>query len=219
LSGRARGEEVDAGIPRKAARDPGNLKPWPARWSGLVISLHWAAGAVILILLALGWVMVDGGLDSATTFDLYQWHKSLGFAALALTLPRLAARLVGRTPRALDSPRWERRLAALTQSSLYVLTIVAILSGWLVVSTSPLPVPARFFDLFVIPNIAPPDPALFAVAALAHRLATWGIAALIALHVAGALKHHFVDRDDVMKRMLPRWRPNTDGSPDARSAA
>jgi hypothetical protein len=86
------------------------------------------------------------------------------------------------------------------------LTICAIISGWLVVSTSPLPVPTRFFDLFVIPNIVRPDPSLFADAALAHRLAAWGIAFLIALHVAGALKHHFVDGDDVLKRMLPRWR-------------
>jgi cytochrome b561 len=71
---------------------------------------------------------------------------------------------------------------------------------------APLPVPTRFFDLFVIPNIAQPDPSLFADATLAHRLAAWGIAFLIVLHVAGALKHHFVNRDDVLKRMLPRWR-------------
>ena len=59
-----------------------------------MISLHWLAGGIILLLLALGWVMVYGGLNSATTFDLYQWHKSFGFVALALTLPRLAARFV-----------------------------------------------------------------------------------------------------------------------------
>jgi cytochrome b561 len=150
--------------------------------------------------------MVYGGLDAAVTFDLYQWHKSLGFAVLALTAPRLAARFVGSSPPAQASPRWERRLAACTQASLYVLMIAAILSGWLVVSTSPLPVPTRFFDLFVIPNIAPPDPSLFAGAALAHKLAAWAIAALVVLHVAGALKHHFVDGDDVLRRMLPRWR-------------
>jgi cytochrome b561 len=178
----------------------------PERWNGLIISLHWAAAAVILALLALGWVMVHGGLESAATFDLYQWHKSLGFAALALTAPRLAARLASASPPAPISPRWEQRLAAITQGSLYVLTIGAILSGWLVVSASPLPVPTRFFDLFVIPNIAPPDPSLFADAALAHKLAAWAIAFLIGLHVAGALKHHFVNGDDVLKRMLPRWR-------------
>jgi len=178
----------------------------PERWSGWIIALHWAAGAVILGLIALGWVMVHGGLDSAATFDLYQRHKSWGFVALALTAGRLAARFASSSPQAPASARWERRLAASTQGGLYLLTLCAVLSGWLVVSTSPLPVPTRFFDLFVIPNIARPDPSLFAAAELAHRLSAWAIAALVALHVAGALKHHFVDGDDVLRRMLPRRR-------------
>jgi cytochrome b561 len=177
----------------------------PARWSGLIISLHWLGAAVIFALLAMGWAMVYGGLDSASTFDLYQWHKSLGFVALALTAARLAARSVSSSPPAPVSPGWERLLAALAQGLLYVLTICAIVSGWLVVSTSLLPVPTRFFDLFVIPNIARPDPSVFAAAALAHKLAAWAIAFLVALHVAGALKHHLVNRDDVLRRMSPDW--------------
>jgi cytochrome b561 len=177
----------------------------PARWAGLIISLHWLGAAIIFALLAMGWAMVYGGLDSASTFDLYQWHKSLGFVALALTAARLAARSVSSSPPAPVSPGWERLLAALAQGLLYVLTICAIVSGWLVVSTSLLPVPTRFFDLFVIPNIARPDPSVFAAAALAHKLAAWAIAFLVALHVAGALKHHLVNRDDVLRRMSPDW--------------
>jgi cytochrome b561 len=84
-----------------------------------------------------------------------------------------------------------------------VLTIGAIVAGWLVVSTSPLPIPTRFFNLFVIPDIAQPDAALFAGATLAHEVAAYAIAGLVALHVAGALKHHFVDRDDTLRRILP----------------
>jgi cytochrome b561 len=182
-----------------------NAEARPARWSELIIALHWAAGAIILALIALGWVMVYGGLDAAQTFDLYQWHKSFGFAALALTAARLAARLVSQAPPAPVSASWERRLAAFTQGSLYVLTVFVIVTGWLVVSTSPLPVPTRFFNTFVIPNIARPDPSLFAAATLMHRLASWSIALLAALHIAGALKHHFADRDDVLRRMLPQW--------------
>ena len=185
----------------------------PARWSGPIISLHWAAGAIVLALIAFGWIMVYGGLDSAATFDLYQLHKSLGFAALALTAVRLAARLGSAAPPAPASLRFERRLAAFTQMALYALTIVAIVSGWLAVSASPLPIPTRFFNLVVIPNIAPPDPTLFAAATLAHKVAAWTIALLVALHVAGALKHHFLDRDDVLARMLPR-RPKL-GPPSA----
>jgi cytochrome b561 len=180
-------------------------KARPGRWSEPIILLHWGAAAIILALIALGWAMVYGGLDAASTFDLYQRHKSFGFVALALTASRLVARSVSSSPPAPVSARWEQRLAALAQGSLYVLTIAAILSGWLVVSTSPLPVPTRFFDLFVIPNIARPDPSLFTSAVLAHKLAAWAIVFLVALHVAGALKHHFVNRDDVLRRMSPDW--------------
>ena len=180
-----------------------NADARPARWSGLIISLHWAAAAIIVALLALGWVMVYGGLDAAATFDLYQWHKSFGFVALALTAARLPARL-GSSPPPPVSSRWERRLAQFTQAALYALTIVVIATGWLVVSAAPLPVPTRFFNLIVIPNIAAPDPSLFAVATLIHKLAAWSIALLVALHAAGALKHHFLNRDDVLHRMLPR---------------
>jgi cytochrome b561 len=126
-----------------------------------------AAGMIILALLARGSRLRDD-------VRFYQWHKSLGFAALALTAPRLAARLVSFSP-ALASPRWERSLAAVTQGSLYVLTLCAILSDWLVVSTSPLPVPTRFFDLFLIPNIAQLGPVAVLGRRAAHLLATWGM--------------------------------------------
>ena len=172
----------------------------------MIVSLHWAAGAIILALIAMGWAMIHGGLDSAWTFDIYQWHKSWGFVALVADSRPARGAPRQRFPAGARFPRWERRLAAATQASLYILTICAILSGWLVVSASPLPVPTRFFDLFVVPNIAPADPSLFAGAVLAHKIAAWTIAALVALHVIGALKHHFADGDDVLQRMAPRWR-------------
>ena len=182
----------------------------PARWSAAVIALHWLSAALILGLIAHGLMMVHGRLSAATTFDLYQQHKSLGFVALALTGARLAARLGSTAPAPPPSPRWERRLAALVQAALYALTLVAILAGLLLVSTSPLPIPTRFFDLFAIPDIARPDAALFAAATLTHEVTAWAIAGLVALHVAGALKHHWLDRDDVLSRMLPRKK--TEGS-------
>jgi cytochrome b561 len=176
----------------------------PARWNALAIALHWLAGALILFLLAEGWTMAHAGFDAATTFDLYQLHKSFGFVVLALTAARLGGRAAFTAPAAAPSALWEQRLAAFVQASLYALTLAAVLAGWLLVSTSPLPIPTRFFNLFVIPNIAGPDGALFAHATLAHALLAYAIAGLVALHVAGALKHHWIDRDDAVTRMLPR---------------
>jgi cytochrome b561 len=178
----------------------------PARWNAPLIALHWLAGALILELIAHGWVMLHAGLSAATVFDLYQSHKAIGFIVLALTAARLVLRFSRKAPPKPVAARWENALARIVQAALYALTIAAIASGWLVVSTSPVPIPTRFFDLFVVPDIARPDPALFPAATLAHEVAAWSIAGLVALHVAGALKHHFVDRDDVLTRMLPRLR-------------
>lgn len=177
----------------------------PARWSALQIALHWLAAALTLELVVHGLLMVHARLTAATAFGLYQSHKSIGFVVLALTAARLAARLVKRAPPPVG-PAWERRLAGFVQMALYALTLGAAISGWLVVSSSPLPIPTRFFGLFVIPDIARPDAGLFQAAVFAHGLAAWSIAGLAALHVAGALKHHVVDRDDALRRMLPRWR-------------
>jgi cytochrome b561 len=178
----------------------------PGRWGALPMALHWLIALIIAALIVIGWRMVYGELSAAETFDAYQLHKSLGFLAFALTAARLAARISFASPPEPPAPRWERRLASFTQGALIVLTIGASLAGWLVVSASPLPIPTRVFNLFVIPNIARPDAALFGLATLAHKVAAWTIAGLVALHIAGALKHHLVDRDDVLRRMLPAVR-------------
>jgi cytochrome b561 len=174
------------------------------RWSQLVVALHWLGAALVIGLIALGWLMVHGEADAARRFDLYQLHKSLGFVALALLPARLAARLATRAPPLpASTPRWERRAAALAHGALYAATLAAALSGWLVVSAAIVAIPTRFFDLFVIPDLPGVGPAQFEAAATAHFLAVWLLAGVVALHVAAALKHRFVNRDVVWSSMAP----------------
>jgi cytochrome b561 len=174
----------------------------PPRWSAAVIALHWLNAALILGLIALGWAMTHRVFGAARSFDLYQLHKSLGFLTLALTVLRLAVRAASQAPQ--PNAGGEGRLARFVQAAFYVLTLGVIVAGWLVVSASPLPVPTRFFNLFVVANIALPNTGLFASAKLAHQIAAYAIAVLVALHVAGALKHQFFDRDETLCRILPR---------------
>jgi cytochrome b561 len=183
-----------------------NARPRPRRWNGGVVALHWIGAALLVELLVHGWTMVHSPFSAALTFDLFQWHKSLGFVALAVTLARLLLRALTRAPARPRSPSWERALSASVQALFYVVTLVAIASGWLTVSSSPLPVPTRFFGLFVVPNLAAPNASLFSAAALAHWLAALAIAGLLVLHVAGAAKHAWINRDDVLRRMAPRFR-------------
>ena len=126
----------------------------PRTWSMPTIALHWLSAALIIGLLALGWFMVHGDIKAATKFDLYQLHKSLGFLSVALLLLRLCARIAWPAPQAPPAmPRWERRIAGLTHLLFYALLLVAFLSGWLLASAAIIPIPTRFFDLFVIPNL------------------------------------------------------------------
>jgi cytochrome b561 len=177
------------------------MMPGRQNWSASTIVLHWLSAALMIGLLALGWEMVHGDLDAADKFDLYQWHKSFGFLALILTALRLGARAATAAPERAPVPSWERRVAEFAHAALYGLTLISAISGWLVASTAVVAIPTRFFDLFVIPAIAMPDLAAFEQMALLHAWTSRALMVLIALHIAAALKHHFIDGDNLLTKM------------------
>jgi cytochrome b561 len=179
--------------------DPG----FPPRWGASTIVLHWLSAGLIISLLALGWLMVHGDLNAATTFDLFQFHKSLGFLSFAFLLLRLGMRFAHPMPQKPPTmPRWERNLAGLTHATFYLLLLVAVMSGWLLASAAIIVIPMRFFGLLEIPALVGPDAALEAKMAFLHYAVSRLLIGLIALHAAAALKHHFIDRDDVLRRMI-----------------
>lgn len=179
------------------------MKPDQRAWSASVVWLHWAGAVLILGLIAIGFAMRHLDLPAANVFDLFQQHKSFGFVALALTLVRLALRLGTASPRS-RARGGERVLAWLVQALLYLLSFAAIGAGWLAASASPIPVPTRLFGWFIIPNLTRPDAALYSVASYVHAVIAYAILVLVGAHVAGALKHFVVDRDDTLARMLGR---------------
>lgn len=173
------------------------------RWPLIVIGLHWIGAALILSLLGIGWTMSYAGLDMATSFDLYQLHKSLGFAALAVTAFRLVGRALVRGPASLPGPRWERGAAAATQALLYFFTVGAIFAGWITISSSTFPMQTVVFGLFTAPDLVGPNEALSHAATRAHQILVYSIAALVVLHILGALKNTLWNRVRVMARMSP----------------
>jgi cytochrome b561 len=170
------------------------------RWSLATIPLHWLNAVVVIGLIGLGWSMLRF-FDAATRFDLYQLHKSFGVVAIALLGLRLAARAAFAAPPPMHGPVWETRAAHWAHVALYALTSVVVLAGWVTASSAPLPIPTIVFGLFIWPSIAPTDATIFAIAQTVHAWAAYTLVALIALHVAAALKHQFWDRDGLMRRM------------------
>ena len=184
------------------------------RYDAVAMILHWLTAAAVLGLLVAGMTMTRLHPGSALQFTLYQLHKSVGITVLALTLARLGWRLAHRPPPLPETmPAWERLAAGATHLALYGLLLGLPLTGWAVVSASPFNIPTVLYGLLPwphLPMLATLDPAgkhaAEAVLKQLHDAGAWTMAALLALHVGAALRHHFQLRDGVMARMLPRWR-------------
>lgn len=175
-----------------------------SRYSAIAILLHWAIAALIIVNLALG--IGHDAFGRASMPTVMGIHKSIGFTVLVLSLARLAWRLAHPAP-ALPAamPGWQVVLARATHIFFYVAIIALPLTGWLMSSASPLRFPLEFFGLFPIPYLPVPQSREAAGGwGQAHELLGFATIGVLLLHVAGALKHHFVDRDDVLVRMLPK---------------
>ncbi|SNS57546.1 MULTISPECIES: cytochrome b [unclassified Azospirillum] len=180
------------------------------RYGGVAMALHWATAAAIFLMLASGLTMTRMA-PGMTAFNLYQWHKALGITVLALTLIRLVWRLGHRPPPLPDAmPTLEKLGARLAHLGFYALLLGLPLSGWLLVSVSPLNLPTSWFGYFLIPHLpAPTDAALRqtlnSLSETAHGLGGWTLLALLFVHIAAALRHALILHDHVLRSMLPRW--------------
>ena len=177
----------------------------PHRYGPVAIALHWIVAALILFNLAYGLYLVGLPL-SPQKLRYFSYHKWVGVTVLLLAAARLLWRLTHRAP-ALPAamPPWERRAAKASHALLYVLFFAAPLSGWLFSSASGFQ--TVYLGVLPIPDLLAKNRELADVLKVTHRWINYTMAALIALHAAAALKHHFIDRDDVLARMLPFLRP------------
>ena len=132
------------------------------------------------------------------------WHKWGGITALALFFVRSLWRLTHRAPPPLPMPPWQQRAAGIMHALLYAMLLVQPLTGWLFSSAAGRQV--VYLNLIPLPNLVSRNPALGAVFKDLHGTGGALLTAIVGLHVLAALKHHFIDRDDTLRRML-RWRP------------
>ena len=171
-------------------------------YSRTAIALHWTIAALILANIA-GALLADR-LGPSVGGAIMAAHKSVGLTVLGLSLFRLGWRVSHGFPRFPDStPRWDAVAARATHLLFYGLMIAVPLAGWAMVSAGPRPL--RWFGLFDWPKL-PVSQAAGDFAHEAHEVLAFATLGLVVLHVAGALKHHLVDRDDVLARMLPLVR-------------
>lgn len=174
-------------------------------WGLVARTLHWTIALAVIGLVLLGLVMQELP-NSPNKVQLYALHKSVGLSVLGLLVLRLVWRLVDpRPPYPAAMPRWQRALARVTHGLLYLLLLAMPLSGWLYNSAANFPL--RWFGLFKVPPLTAANPELKPLALAAHEWGFYLLAALLALHVGAALKHHYLDRDRTLVAMLPLAAP------------
>ena len=165
-------------------------------------ALHWGIALLIFGMLGLGVYMTDLALSPAK-LQVYAWHKWTGVTVFALVALRLLWRLIHRPP-ALPGHvgRIERFVAHAGHHLLYVLMFAIPLSGWLMSSAKG--VQTVWFGVLPIPDLLARDKALGELLQTVHMSLNLCLVVLVLGHVGAALKHHFVDKDEVLARMLPR---------------
>lgn len=172
------------------------------RYTKTAIALHWLVAILIVGTFTLGLVMTDIPGFSPTKLKYFSWHKWAGVTVLFLACARLLWRLGHRPPPLSPSmPAWQRGAAHSLHHLLYVFIFAVPLSGYFFSLASGFPV--VYFGLFKLPVLIEKNKALADTLAPVHYWLNMAMAALVVLHVLAALKHHFIDRDDTLRRMLP----------------
>lgn len=185
------------------------------RYGDVAVIFHWLIAIFIVGLLVIGKYMVTLEPNDPIRFELTQWHKSFGLTVLFLSVLRLFWRFANRPPPEPDSiPHWQQRVATAVHVLLYGLMFAIPLTGWIMSSASPLNIDTVLFNVITIPHLPPfadlPNKAEIAESFHEyHELAGNLLILLLLAHIGAALKHHFIDKDTILVRMLPDWASKT----------
>jgi cytochrome b561 len=176
-----------------------NVVATTTRYTAAAIALHWLLGLALVVSFCVGLYMAGLPL-SPLRLKLYNWHKWAGITILALSFVRLAWRLTHKPPPALPMATWQQRTARITHALLYGLFFAVPLVGWAYSSATGFPVVV--FGVLPLPDFVAADKALAEAIKPWHAGLAWTMAVLVVAHIAAALKHQWVDRDDILSRML-----------------
>jgi cytochrome b561 len=177
------------------------LRNTTRRWGAIAQLLHWLIVLFIVAQFTLA-TLFEQLPAGAKKLTLLSRHKSIGITILMLALVRLAWRWSNPTPTLPDTLKpYERALARLTHALLYVLLFAVPLTGWLMSSARGFPV--SWFGFLQLPDLVPKNKVLYEALVTTHGILAWTLGIVATVHLVAALKHHFVLKDDVLRRMLP----------------
>jgi len=177
-----------------------HVKNSETQYGAVAQLFHWIIVGLIVTQFILANKVEDlQGLAKIPTLAL---HKSVGMTIFGLAILRLLWRLANPVPpMPSDTPPWQRVAAHVSHWALYGLLFIIPLFGWLMSSARNFPV--SWFKLFTFPDLIAPNRPAYEFFHEAHELLAATLFYIAIVHIAAALKHHFIDRDNVLRRMLP----------------
>lgn len=176
--------------------------PPGTHYTRTAVSLHWLIFCGVACAFAMGWIMTELAI-TPLRLKMFNWHKWLGITILGLAVLRALWRITHRAPPFLPMPAWQKRAAHALHGLLYLLLFAIPLSGWAYSNAAGFPV--VYLGKWRLPDLVSRDRELAGRLEGLHKALGFLLLLLLVLHVLAALKHHFLDRDDTLKRML-RWR-------------
>ena len=174
------------------------------QWGAVSKFFHWIIALAIIGNGIFG-LMMDLAGSPMRKLNWLALHKSIGLTVLLLSSLRLGWRAVRPPPAPVAMPRWQRRAASASHALLYVLLFAIPLSGWLYSSATGVQV--VYLGVVPLPDLVPKDRALGDALRLVHVSLNALLFVVFCVHVAAAIKHHVVDRDTALVRMLPFMKP------------
>ena len=177
------------------------IKNTLTRYGAVSMLLHWGMAILIIGLLILGLVMTDLKFG-LTQLKYYGWHKEFGILVLMLVLLRVAWWFANLHPRLPENLPWWQKLAAhAVHLAFYFFMFALPITGWMISSAAALPV--SFFGLFTLPDLVSPSEPLRHILSEVHEWLSYALIAALFAHIGASLQHHFINKDDILRRMLP----------------
>lgn len=177
------------------------IKNSTSHYGIISIFIHWIMALLMIGLIILGLYMVNLPIN-AQKLKLYGWHKELGILVIFLAIFRLFWRIIDTAPTLPAHMPWFQKFAAhAVHYAFYGFMFALPISGWMISSAAGLPV--SFFGLFVLPDLVSTNEPLRLLLQEVHEWLGYGLILAIVGHMGAALYHHFVYKDDILRRILP----------------
>jgi cytochrome b561 len=173
------------------------------RYTRTAMALHWAAAVLIVVAFFVGLWMVPLAF-SPLKFRAYAYHKWMGITVFLLAFAHLAWRVAHPAPPPVSMPEWQRRASETVHVLLYALMFASPISGYFYSSATG--VQTVYLGIAPLPDLVGKDKELANVLKAVHSTLNYAFAALVVLHAAAAIKHHLIDHDGMLGRMLPLSR-------------